>query len=290
MDLLPSDIQYMIIKDLTPDKLLELIQNNADIKKLVKERMNHLIDYYIDEYDYEYYLWEDTETIDDFIENLKIKISIEPTNNDIFYEALRPGWYQPTDIEINEMINNIINKIDDIRHLKMFLILVKKLDIDYEHYFYLNYMDYKDPEDYEQGDANDRIHFMYQLIKKYPRYVELPEDSNEIHIYDFDDIYGLDEEAIQEFYDTVDEYISNGCHPFYVITTYCVNKTAFDYYYLTKKFSPKLSYCITCDFNGNTDVSDEEIKYEYCDGSYSGDADLKEEIEEYLKKKSINKN
>ncbi len=275
MDSLSNDIQYMIIKDLTPYKLLILIENNADIKNLVEERMEYLIEYYIDEYDYEHYLWEDTNTIDEFIERLKIRISMEQTNNAILYEVLRQSINTPTDID--EMINDI----DDIRHLKMFLLLVKKLDINYEYYFYLNYMDYLDPDEYDQEEAYDRIHFMYQLIKYYPRYVELPEDSNEIHMYDFDDIYDLDDEATQQFYDTVDEYISNGCHPFYVITTYCYHKEAFDYYYLTKKFSPKLSYRIAIDFDRRINVPDEEIKREYC-GGY--DEDLQEEIEEYLKK------
>lgn len=279
MDKLPSEIQYMIIKDLEPTDLLMLIENIPCIKNVVQEIMNSLIRYYIDEYDYEIYLWEDTETIDDFIENLKIRRSMEPINNYIIREVFRS--YE----------NEHIAKIDDIRHLKMFFMLVKRVNIDYDHSFCCHYIDYKDPEKYDQENVNDRIHFMYEIIKKYPNFVELPEDTNEHHINNFDDIYNLDEDKIELFYTTIDEYISRGCHPFYIIDVYFIFdfKETFDYY-LNKGFSPKLSYSITFDFNANnsgprTDVSDEELLNTYCDNEYEFFSDLREEIKEYMRNK-----
>jgi hypothetical protein len=271
MDKLPTEIQFMIIKYLEPTDLLMLIQNNQAIKAVVEETMSGLIKYYIDEYEYEEYLWEDNETIDDFIENLKIRRSMEPINNDIIHEVLEENG-------LSETIH--VHKIDDIRHLKMFSMLVKRLNIDYDKCFYLNYRDYKDPEKYEQEeDINDRIHFMYEIIKKYPRFVELPEDTHEYHINNFDEMYELDDE-LEIFYTTVDEYISRGCHPYYIIDTYISSKETFDYYLLIKGFSPKLSYRITCDFDGRTDVSDERLLEEY-----NSDRDLRKELEEYMENK-----
>lgn len=270
MDKLPTDILYMIIKDLTPTSLLILIENNQVIKNVVKETMNSLIDNYINEYNYEYYLWRETKTINEFIKNLKIRSLMEPINNDIIIEVLANNSYEQEHIQ----------KIDNIRHLKMFSMLVKRLNIDYDNCFYLHYRDYKDPEKYEQENVNDRIHFMYEIIKLYPTFVELPEDTNEYHINNFDEIYNLDEDKLKLFYATVDEYISHGCHPYYIIDTFCFDKETFDYYFLTKKFSPKLSYRITCDFDGRINVSDDEFFEEYCDYS-----DFKEEIEEYMKNK-----
>ena len=270
MDKLPIEIQYMIIKDLNPTSLVTLIENNPVIKEVVEETMNSLIHNYIDEYDYEYYLWEDNNTIDDFIENLKIRRLMEPINNDIIYEIIS-----------RQKSTEDIDKIDDIRHLKMFLMLVKRLNIDYESSFYCHYIDYKDPEKYEQENVNNRIHNMYEIIKRYPNYVELPEDTNESHIIDFDNVYYLDEDETELFYSTVDEYISRGCHPFYIIDLYFDFKETFDYY-LNKGFSPKLSYRIACDFDGRTDVSEEELLDYYCCKFYPN---LYEELEEYMRNK-----
>ena len=273
MDKLPSDIQFMIIKDLNPTSLLILIEQFPFIKELVKDTMTILIKDYIDEYAYEYYLWEDNNTIDDFIENLKIRRSMESINNNIIYEVLANNSYE----------HEHIQKIDDIRHLKMFSMLVKRLNIDYDNSFYLNYRDYKDPEKYEQEDINDRIHFMYVVIKRYPTFVELPEDTNAHHINNFDEIYDLDDDKFELFYSTVDEYVSRGCHPYYIIDAFSFSREAFDYYLLTKKFSPKLSYRIACDFDGSTDVSDERLLEEY--GCTYSDDDLQEEIIEYMRNK-----
>jgi hypothetical protein len=277
MDKLPTDIQYMIIKDLNPTSLLILIEQFPFIKDLVRDTMHILIKDYIEEYEYEYYLWEDNNTINDFIENLKIRSSMEPINNDIINEVLANNSYE----------HEHIQKIDDIRHLKMFSMLVKRLNINYDNCFYLNYRDYKDPEKYDQ-DVNDRIHFMYIVIKRYPTFVELPEDTNEHHINNFDAIYDLDDDKFELFYATVDEYILRGCHPFYIIDTFSFDKETFDYYFLTKNFSPKLSYRITCDFDGRTDISDEELLGEY-DSEYNDD-DLQEEIKEYIRQKALNYN
>jgi hypothetical protein len=272
MDKLPTDIQFMIIKELNPTSLLILIEHYPLVKELVQDKMNILIKDYIDEYAYEYYLWEDNNTIDDFIENLKIRSSMEPINNDIINEVLANNSYE----------HEHIQKINDIRHLKMFSMLVKRLNIDYDNCFYLNYRDYKDPEKYDQEDVNDRIHFMYVVIKRYPTFVELPEDTNEHHINNFDEIYDLNDE---NFYATVDEYVSRGCHPYYIIDAYSFSREAFDYYLLTKKFSPKLSYRIASDFDGRTDVSDERLLETY-DREY--DPDFNKEIEEYMRNKSNN--
>lgn len=269
----------MIIKDLNPTSLLILIEQFPFIKELVKDTMNSLIDNYINEYNYEYYLWENNNTIDDFIENLKIRRSMEPINNDIINEILINNPYE----------HEHIQKIDDTRHLKMFSMLVKRLNIDYDNCFYLNYMDYKDPEKYDQEDVNDRINFMYIVIKRYPTFVELPEDTNEYHINNFDDIYNLYDNKFELFYATVDEYVSRGCHPYYIIDTFSLSREAFDYYLLTKKFSPKLSYRISCDFDGRTDVSDDEILDEYGSHPYYDD-NLQKEIKEYIRNKSNNNN
>jgi hypothetical protein len=277
MDKLPTDIQYMIIKDLNPTSLVTLIENNQVIKDIVKETMNSLIKDYIDKYNYEYYLWEDNNTIDDFIENLKIRRSMEPINNHIINEVLLNNPYEKEHIQ----------KIDDIRHLKMFSMLIKRLNIDYDDCFYLHYRDYKDPEKYEQEYVNDRIHFMYEIIKRYPTFVELPEDTSEYHINNFDDIYELDDNNRKMFIDTVDEYILRGCHPFYIIDSYFLYKETFDYY-LNKGFSPMLSYTITFDFRGRTDISDEKIFKDYGRDD-SIDKEFREEIKEYMRNKS-NKN
>jgi hypothetical protein len=278
MDKLPTDIQYMIIKDLNPTSLLILIKQYPFIKDLVRDTMNILIKYYIEEYEYEGYLWRDNNTIDDFIENLKIRSSMEPINNDIINEVLAKNSYE----------HEHIQKIDDIRHLKMFSMLVKRLNINYDNCFYLNYRDYKDPEKYDQEDVNDRIHFMYIVIKRYPTFVELPEDTNMYHINNFDEIYDLDDNRFETFYATVDKYVSRGCHPYYIIDTFSFSREAFDYYLLTKKFSPKLSYRIACDFDGRTDVSDERLLEEYGWGDF--DNDLQKEIKEYIRQKALNNN
>jgi hypothetical protein len=277
MDKLPTDIQFMIIKDLNPKSLLILIKQYPYIKDLVRDTMNILIKYYIEEYEYEGYLWRDNNTIDDFIENLKIRHSMEPINNQIIYEISKRRSYRRS--------NENIHLINDIRHFKMFSMLVKKLHIDYDiGWFHDHYMDYKDPEKYAQEDANARIHSMYEIIRMYPNYVELADDSRNI-LYGFDEIYNLNENELIIFYNTVDEYISRGCPAYYIIDMYFMNKEAFDYY-LNKGLSPKLSYRIACDFDGRTDLSDEELLEEY--GWVDFDNDLQKEIKEYMRNKSNN--
>ena len=272
MDRLPTDIQFMIIKDLNPTSLLILIEQCPFIKDIIKEIMLNLIEHYINEYYYEHYLWQETETIDEFIENLKIRSSMQPINNDIIHEVKSVGWYD-------------FNLIDDIRHFKMLSMLVKKLNYDDDiNWFHHYYIEYKNPEKFAQEDADNRIHSMYEIIRMYPECGEMAEDTDTL-LYAFNAIYNLYEDDRKIFFDTVDEYLARECPAFYIIDIYFLHKEAFDYY-LNKGFSPKLSHTIAYDFNGRIDVSDERL-FEAYSWKYNDD-DLQEEIKEYIRQKSNN--
>lgn len=270
MNKLPTEIQFMIIKALEPTTLLELIKTVPFFTDIIKEIMHNLIEHYTNEYNYEYYLWRETETIDEFIENLQIRSSMQPINNDIIIEVISYQYYDED-----------INLITDIRHLKMFSMLVKKLKYDYDiNWFHHHYFDYKNPEKYPQQDADERIHSMYEIVRMYPEFVAMAEDTDTL-LRGFDSIYYLDDDEREMFFETIDDYLSRGCSAFYIIDIYFVHKEAFDYY-LNKGFSPKLSHTVAFDHDGRTDVSDEKICEDY--GNFPP---FEEDVKEYIKNKSI---